>query len=108
MLTLADVKEVDNTGGMSCADYETFVRKLSDRCRTSSTRVTIHTFFAEGDSMIGHQGIKYFDDLFGGSYAQHRFDYTSETVKATDHEGIGYPEIGVVGKIMHVLAERGP
>lgn len=105
--SLTGIKIVHD-GSVNSTDYDAIVHELSLRCRDTGTRLRFSAFFAEKDSFIGQQGMEYFNDVFSSPVAQQGFDYECEVVNATDHEGIGYPEIGVVGRIMDALVASGP
>lgn len=99
------IKDPKTSWGIS-ADYEDFARQLSERYRTTGPRLKIQASFAANDGFIGNQGMEYFNTAFGSPIAQQGFDYESEIIEGTDHEGIAYPEIGVVGKMMDQLVEK--
>lgn len=82
-----------------CDDYAVFVKKLAEleRSRRSGDggsnpeKLRIRAYFAETDAMIGKKGQSYMEDCWkgsGGDEFRDMLDFTSTTVKETDHDSV--------------------
>lgn len=82
-----------------CDDYALFVKKLAELERSrraaegdgNGERLRVNAYFAETDSMIGKRGQSYMEDCWkgiGGGEFQDVLNFTTTTVKETDHDSV--------------------
>ncbi|KAL2272577.1 hypothetical protein FJTKL_06295 [Diaporthe vaccinii] len=82
-----------------CDDYALFVKKLAELERSrraaegdgNGERLRVNAYFAETDSMIGKRGQSYMEDCWkgnGGGEFQDVLNFTTMTVKETDHDSV--------------------
>lgn len=82
-----------------CDDYAVFVKKLAELERSrraedgggNPDKLRIRAYFAETDAMIGKKGQSYMENCWkgnGGDEIQEVLDFTTTTVKETDHDSV--------------------
>ncbi|KAF7182826.1 hypothetical protein CNMCM7691_002487 [Aspergillus felis] len=68
-----------------CSDYAHCVQTLAARERATGGRVSVRTYFAAKDALVGGRGQRYFEECWRAPGLE-AIDYVSTTVDGTDHD----------------------
>ncbi|RHZ44038.1 uncharacterized protein CDV56_100037 [Aspergillus thermomutatus] len=79
------LRKGDGSSWGVCSDYARCVQTLAARERSMGGRVSVRTYFAAKDAMVGSRGQKYFEECWQAPGVE-AIDYVSTTVDGTDHD----------------------
>lgn len=68
-----------------CSDYAQFAQTVAKE-QSPENKLTLRTYFAASDIMIGNQGKKYFEDCWQEN--SESINFVSKTVESSDHDTV--------------------
>lgn len=80
------LRKGESSDWAACSDYAHCAQTLAARERSTDGRVTVRTYFAATDAMVGCRGQKYFEGCWRAPGMEEPIDFTSKTIDGTDHD----------------------
>lgn len=79
------LRKGDGSSWGACSDYAHCVQALAAGERSTGGRVSVRTYFAAKDALVGSRGQKYFEECWRAPGLE-GIDYISTTIDGTDHD----------------------
>lgn len=79
------LRKSDGSSWGACSDYARCAQTLAARERSTDSRVSVRTYFAAKDAMVGSRGQKYFEECWQAPGVE-AIEFVSTTVDGTDHD----------------------
>ncbi|KAF4263221.1 hypothetical protein KXV89_000350 [Aspergillus fumigatus] len=79
------LRKGDGSSWGACSDYAHCVQALAAGERSTGGRVSVRTYFAAKDALVGSGGQKYFEECWRAPGLE-GIDYISTTIDGTDHD----------------------